>query len=220
MAWAQWRSCGGRVSARPLSGAGKRGFMDEGVERGPRRMSTLQKAANREVRPETGIVVVSLFACRGLPRDVLRLVLCTLNPSDRVARLTPAIASNAARPRLCPPNSILPDRLDGGFYHNKNSMPLRRCSAHSVSITIKTGLSHPIVSPARNRPGSPFSVGAISAIDTVEISGRAMVKFFTFGDGVNRLRISYFPTCGSTISWKPRCAAISDRRSRWCVGHP
>jgi hypothetical protein len=37
-------------------------------------------AANREVRPQTDIVVVSLFACRGLPRDALCLVLCTLDP--------------------------------------------------------------------------------------------------------------------------------------------
>lgn len=160
-------------------------------------MSTLRKAANREVRPQTDIVVVSLFACRGLPRDVLCLVLCTL---DRVARLTPAIASNAARPRLSPPNSILPDRLDGGF-----TMTNAQCLCGALKLMLREPSKLVVAChclACQRRTGSPFSVGAFYAIDTVEISGGA-TEFVHVGDSGNRVRIYFCPTCGSTIYWKP-----------------
>ena len=54
----------------------------------------------------------------------------------------------------------------------------------------------------QRRTGSPFSVGAFYAIDTVEISGEA-TEFVHVGDSGNRVRIYFCPTCGSTIYWKP-----------------
>src|SRR5712672_2785837 len=54
----------------------------------------------------------------------------------------------------------------------------------------------------QRRTGSPFSVGAFYAIDTVEISGGA-TEFVHVGDSGNRVRIYFCPTCGSTIYWKP-----------------
>ena len=54
----------------------------------------------------------------------------------------------------------------------------------------------------QRRTGSPFSVGAFYAIDTVEISGAA-TEFVRVGDSGRRVRIYFCPTCGSTVYWKP-----------------
>jgi hypothetical protein len=53
----------------------------------------------------------------------------------------------------------------------------------------------------QRRTGAPFSVGAFYAIDTVEISGAA-TEFAHVGDSGRSVRISFCPTCGSTIYWK------------------
>lgn len=54
----------------------------------------------------------------------------------------------------------------------------------------------------QRRTGSPFSVGAFYAIDTVEISGAA-AEFVHVGDSGRKVRIYFCPTCGSSICWKP-----------------
>src|SRR5271170_3984006 len=71
------------------------------------------------------------------------------------------------RPRLSPPNSILPDRLDGGL-----TMANAQCLCGALKLMLREPSKLVVAChclACQRRTGNPFSVGAFYAIDTVEI---------------------------------------------------
>jgi hypothetical protein len=125
---------------------------------------------------------------------------CALSIPCRVAHLTPASRLQCGAAASQPPNSIFPDRLDGGF-----TMADAQCLCGALKLVLREPSKLVVAChclACQRRTGSPFSVGAFYAIDTVEISGGA-TEFVHVGDSGNRVRICFCPTCGSTIYWKP-----------------
>lgn len=54
----------------------------------------------------------------------------------------------------------------------------------------------------QRRTGAPFGVNAFYAIESVEICGPA-TEFVHVGDSGRKVRLSFCPTCGSTVYWTP-----------------
>jgi hypothetical protein len=79
-----------------------------------------------------------------------------------------------------------------------------RCLCGALKLTLREPAKLVVAChcfACQRRTGSPFSVGAFYAIDTVEISGAA-TEFVHVGDSGRRVRIHFCPTCGSTVYWK------------------
>lgn len=54
----------------------------------------------------------------------------------------------------------------------------------------------------QRRTGAPFGANAFYAIESVEITGLA-TEFVHVGDSGRKVRLSFCPSCGSTVYWKP-----------------
>lgn len=57
----------------------------------------------------------------------------------------------------------------------------------------------------QRRTGTPFSVNAFYAAETVEVSGTAR-EFIRIADSGRKVRMYFCPACGSTLYWKPDAA--------------